>query len=37
MIGDEMVCSGFLNYNINIDLFFRTQKFNFSVEGVFLF
>jgi len=24
MIEDEMVCSGFLNYNIDTDLFFRT-------------
>jgi len=37
MIENEMICLGFLNYNIDTDLFFRIQKFNFSVEGNFLF
>jgi hypothetical protein len=35
MIGDKMVCSGFLGYNINTDLPFKVQNFNIWVGGFF--
>jgi hypothetical protein len=33
MIGDKMVCSGFLGYNIDTDLSFKEQNFNIWVES----
>jgi hypothetical protein len=35
MIGDKMVCSGFLGYIIDTDLLFRAQNFNLWVESFF--
>jgi len=34
---DKIVCLGFLNYNIDINLFFRTQKFSKIKIIYFLF
>jgi hypothetical protein len=37
IIGDKMVCSGFLSYNTDIDLPFRAPNFNLWVGGFFCF
>lgn len=35
MIGDKMICLGFFCYNIDTDLLFRTQNFNFEFGAFF--